>query len=500
MLRKGWSITALLVAVVAVPAFVMSIVLMMTNYVSRIDEVEADLRDRGRIIAAALAEASRYAVVSGNRAALEEPVASLLKSDLSVAIVEIWGSDGQLLLRRSGQFTSPSVSQPFRHPIRSQVLAVELLEGAPTSVAPEARGTTIGQRMGAGQRIGEALVFMSPEPLMAAKRQAIHISSLFILAAAAFSCLLGFGLGKAIRMPLSEVMNAVRQVQAGNLSIKLPAHRHGELGELQAAINDMAVNLSVGRDRLEEKVRQRTLELEEAVQLAEAAHADKRRLIARETQKVEDERRRIALDLHDHVGSSLVGARMIALDIAAAAKDLGSQGTDLNRSATRLAEIINNMYVGTRSIVKQLRPEVIDTLGLRGAIAELIDTYDANNADCRFALHVVDPFPDFRGQIAMISYRLIQEAVTNSIKHADATEIVVHLASMNSQTEIQIEIWDNGVGFDVSPAEDESGLGLVGMRERIDSVGGTMVIHSSPYRGTKVVLDLPITRPDQKDS
>lgn len=493
MLRnRGLRITTLLVAIAALPAFVMSVVLMVTNYLTRIEEVRSDLQDRGRIIAAALAEASRYGVVSGNRAALEDPAANLLKSDLSVAAVEIRDGDGQVLLNRSTRDIAAPESQAFRHPIRSQVLSVDLFEGAEAQRMSGRRHAATGPRMDTGPQIGEVLVYMSPEPLLAAKREAIRLSSIFIIGSAVISWLLGIGLAQVVRGPLGEVMAALRRIQGGDFAVGPPRRTRGELGELQQAIADMAVELGAGREQLETKVRQRTAELQEAVQQAEAAHAEKRRLIARGNDQIEDERRRIALELHDHTGGTLIAGRMIALNVQAMADDLGPQATDVAKSAGELAALIDTLYTGTRNIVKQLRPEMIDTLGLRGALAELVQTYAGNSVHCRFALHVDEPFPDLRGQPAMVAYRLVQEALTNTIKHAQASEVRVALSARADGGGLRIEICDNGIGFAAEPSDPKTGLGLVGMRERVDSVGGSMEILSEPGRGTQIVLHLPL--------
>ena len=493
MLRnKGLRITTLLVAIAAVPAFVMSVVLMVTNYLTRIEEVRSDLQDRGRIVAAALAEASRYGVVSGNRAALEDPATNLLKSDLSVAAVEIRDGDGQVLLNRSTRDIAAPESPAFRHPIRSQILSVDLFEGAEAQRMSGRRHTATGPRMDAGPQIGEVLVFMSPEPLLAAKREAIRLSSIFIIGSAVISWLLGIGLAQVVRGPLGEVMAALRRIQGGDFAVGPPRKASGELGELQQAIADMAGELGAGREQLETKVRQRTAELQEAVQQAEAAHAEKRRLIARGNEQIEEERRRIALELHDHTGGTLIAGRMIALNLQAMANDLGPQATEVAKSAGELAALIDTLYTGTRNIVKQLRPEMIDTLGLRGALAELVQTYAGNSVHCRFALGIDEPFPDLRGQPAMVAYRLVQEALTNTIKHAQASEVRVALSARADDAGLRIEISDNGIGFAAEPSDAKTGLGLVGMRERVDSVGGSMEILSEPGRGTQIVLHLPL--------
>lgn len=492
MLRRGWSITTLLVAIATLPALTMSVVLMISNYLTRLEEVRSDLEDRGRILAAALAETSRYGVVSGNRSALEGPLAALMDNDVSIASIEIADSDGQVLVRRARSVETSVDSKPFTYPIRSRVLGTDPFEDAASLGSNHARSVTSQPSVQAGPPIGEARVYMSPEPLIAAKREAIHQSSIFIVLVMVLSCFLGIALAQLIRGPLGRVLSSLRGIQLGSFEVQLPKDHGGDLGELQRAIVDMATELAAGRHALEDKVRVRTAELQQAVQRAELASAEKRRLVARGTEQLEEERRRIALELHDQCGGTLVGARMLVLNVLALARELGPAGSDLQRSATDLSGLIDAVYASTRTIVKQLRPEVIDTLGLRSAIGEMVQTYDSHSAGCRFLLEVREPFPDLRGQAAIVAYRLVQEALANCIKHANASIVRVDLASNAQGGTLALTISDDGVGFDESVRDPKSGLGLIGMRERVSTHGGRMTLRTAPGQGTRIELLLPL--------
>jgi two-component system sensor histidine kinase UhpB len=141
-----------------------------------------------------------------------------------------------------------------------------------------------------------------------------------------------------------------------------------------------------------------------------------------------------------------------------------------------------------------LRPEVIDTLGLIGALEELVRNLDTVHPTCRVSL-VADPgVPNLRGEQAMPVYRVTQEALTNVLKHARATKVQVHLSVTPDGQSLLLDIRDNGAGFDPEQARG-SGIGLIGMRERVSAAGGQLQLISSPGQGTQVRVSVPLKQP-----
>ena len=143
-----------------------------------------------------------------------------------------------------------------------------------------------------------------------------------------------------------------------------------------------------------------------------------------------------------------------------------------------------------RDIVSRLRPEVIDTLGLRVAVDEMVRQYDALHPQCRFELQATGDFAGLDDETAIAAYRLIQEALSNVVKHSSATKACVRIAVPSDRKQLHIQIDDNGCGFDRDTIEP--GIGLIGMSERVDGLGGTLDIQTQPNAGTSIAIDLPV--------
>jgi len=197
----------------------------------------------------------------------------------------------------------------------------------------------------------------------------------------------------------------------------------------------------------------------------------------------------VAVEIHDHLGASLISVRLEASALAAKAESSGDEG--MARAAQRIADTVQRLYTSTRDIVKSLRPEVIDTLGLAGAVEELVSSLDRVHPDCRFRVHVPTPLPHLCSELAMQAYRVIQESLTNIVKHARATAATVTLSLSDDAQSLCIEIKDNGVGFNTDTSTRD-GLGLIGMRERVASVDGEICISSPTAQGTTITVTLPL--------
>jgi two-component system sensor histidine kinase UhpB len=149
----------------------------------------------------------------------------------------------------------------------------------------------------------------------------------------------------------------------------LPVRVGDEIGELQAAINEMAQGLSARGEELRALVDQRTADLQEAMAKAHTADAERGRLLARSNKQLEDERKRIAVEIHDHLNASLIGLRSKAQHIADVSSGMeGGPAREVNATAIEITSTIATLYQNARDLIKQLRPEVIDVLGLTGAL------------------------------------------------------------------------------------------------------------------------------------
>jgi len=478
---RQWGIAARLLSIAVLPAGVMALVVTITLQVRAQHEVLRDVAERGRLIAAAMAQSSQYGLVSGNVAYLRTTLHHLLDTDRSIDCIDILDAQRRSVVSACQPGSRPAQAEWSERLVQLDALPeVDLF--APLADAKPSSPSTL-------RTVGVVRVSMTPEPLLQAKRQSLAVASAFVLAAAVLSCLLGWKLAARLRLTFAAVMRALRDVRRGRFDVQLEPQGEGELGELQQTIIEMAATLGAARHDLEQQVASRTRALQEAVDIARQADEEKRRLIVHSNAAVEEERRRIAVEIHDQLGAALIAVRLEASALLARAE--ATHDDELTRGARRIAGTTESLYAITRDIVKSLRPEVIDTLGLIGALEELVRNLDKVHPTCRVSLVAEPGVPNLRGEQAMPVYRVTQEALTNVFKHAQATRAQVRLAMEPEGRQLQLHITDNGQGFDVHQAS-RTGMGLIGMRERVRAAGGRIDVRSSPGHGTQVAVTLPL--------
>jgi two-component system, NarL family, sensor histidine kinase UhpB len=236
--------------------------------------------------------------------------------------------------------------------------------------------------------------------------------------------------------------------------------------------------------------------LQASMQAVRAADAEKRRLLQRVTTAVEDERKAIALEIHDELNATLVAVRLEAQQIAALAADPG-QGAGGEAAAARIrdkaqaiAQLALGLYNSGRTLVRRLRPEMLDMLGLQGALEEMVRQVGSSHPACRFTLRTEGGFAGIDGGAAISAYRIVQEALSNIVKHARASDASVEVVR---QAEVlRITVADDGIGFD--PARTAAGVGLAGMRERVQALGGSFAMDCAS--GTRIAITLPAPEPE----
>jgi two-component system CheB/CheR fusion protein len=245
--------------------------------------------------------------------------------------------------------------------------------------------------------------------------------------------------------------------------------------------------LQDANDHLEARVQGRTEELAKEVRAHQAAKAATANLLHRLVTSQEDERRRIARDLHDDFGQRLTALRLM-LERAQQAKG----GTDASRvEIDRALRLVAQIGGDVNFLSWQLRPTALDELGLAAALPRFVTEWSSHiGVAAEFRLGGYQ-----QGQLSaeaeVTFYRVAQEALNNVAKHAHATRVDVVLGASEGQVVLVVE--DDGIGFEASEhgegaPDSGSGFGLPGMRERAALVGAVLQIESSPGRGTSVYL------------
>lgn len=238
-----------------------------------------------------------------------------------------------------------------------------------------------------------------------------------------------------------------------------------------------ALAIKAERDQLESEVRRRTDELTQL-----ATHLQTAR---------EDERSRLARELHDELGALLTAAK---LDAARIKPKLGGLGPEVTERLTHLTETLNSGIALKRRIIEDLRPSSLAHLGLLPALEILVKEF-GTRAEIPIVAEL-EPVP-LPARTELTVYRFVQEAFTNIAKYAQATEVRVRLTADGDHA--LVEVGDNGRGFDIR-AQPSSSHGLLGMRYRIAADGGSFRVDSAPNQGTRLVARLPLRAPEPAGS
>jgi two-component system CheB/CheR fusion protein len=250
-----------------------------------------------------------------------------------------------------------------------------------------------------------------------------------------------------------------------------------------------AEELQGAQDELERRVRHRTREIESAVTAQESATLAVTNMLHRLVSAQEDERHRIARDLHDHFGQQLTALRMALERSQTNRKDPASDGHEIADALALTQQIGRDLDF----LAWELRPTALDELGLAAALPRFLTEWSAHcgiPAEFRSGGFEQGQLPH-DAEVAF--YRVAQEALNNISKHAHPTRVDVVLATSDGQVVLVIE--DDGVGFD--PSEEPraaKGFGLLGMRERATLVGATLQVESAPGKGTSVFLRCPVAK------
>ena len=217
----------------------------------------------------------------------------------------------------------------------------------------------------------------------------------------------------------------------------------------------------------------------------EDAHRKLKILSQRRVKVQEEERRHLARELHDEVGQALTAAK---INLQAAMKE--SDGAKSKR-IDETAAILERLLGQVRQISLDLRPSMLDDLGLVPALRSLLDQ-QGRRASVAVHLSAKNMPENLDPEIQTTCFRIAQEAITNVVRHANATRIDVDLGCENGN--LRMRVRDNGRGFDAESAQAQTvGLGLIGIKERAALVGGRAKIISSPNKGTAIEILLPLT-------
>jgi signal transduction histidine kinase len=351
-----------------------------------------------------------------------------------------------------------------------------------------------------GARLGTVVMGYSRAEALAETARVRREVGLAWAAAAALAALLAWLLAAYIARPIAAVAAAMQRAPEGDARADLGVGRGDEIGVLASSFNEMAEDLSRHRRHLNELVEARTaaltdanLRLEAEIREREKVEEELRRSreelrdLASHLQSVrEQERGDIAREIHDELGQALTALKLdlhwVGRQVAAARPDAAGP------RIAAMSKSIDATVQAVRRISSQLRPKLLDDLGLSAALEWQAREFEVRTGvECRIRSDpddiVLDP------ALSTALFRIFQETLTNVARHASASRVDVVLTNFGGR--VEMEVTDDGRGIRPEQVSNGRSLGIVGMRERVRSLGGLLAIEGRRGGGTSVRVSIP---------
>ncbi len=283
--------------------------------------------------------------------------------------------------------------------------------------------------------------------------------------------------------PFEGLKSGLADLEAGKSNVRIEHRGATEFRAISAALNSLAETL----DRFK---------------------TENRSLVDRLIRVQDDERKEIARDLHDEAGPCLFSIRAGVVALSELTADPTAEAGKIQQACgnvNRASEVLQNLF---RALLGRLVPRGLAEFGLREVLKGLIGSWQLSRSDVALALVCPHDLSILDEPTALTAFRVVQESLTNVFRHADATSAQVRVeftalpspASTDQEPEgapaLLIEVEDNGVGI---PDQPRLGLGLLGMKERVQALGGTISISKRSGGGTQVIASLPLPKDEEDD-
>ncbi len=285
--------------------------------------------------------------------------------------------------------------------------------------------------------------------------------------------------------PLEETHRGAREA---NIHLNQMVHTLSQrTHELAASVEDLKKEV-VQRRAIEESLRVSQQTSSDLLKKSRELQEELRQLSRQLLSAQEEERKKISRELHDVIAQTLTG---INVRLAALKTDSTVSSKALKSKITSTQELVEKSVDIVHRFARELRPSVLDDLGLIPALQTFMTSY-MKDTGIRVKMKVFAGIEQTDGNTRTVLYRIAQEALTNVARHAQASQ--AELSIQNAGGGICMEITDNGCGFAVEgkgSAKKNNRLGLLGMRERVEMIGGTFCVESAPGKGTTIRVEIP---------
>ena len=265
-------------------------------------------------------------------------------------------------------------------------------------------------------------------------------------------------LNKALKS-IAIIVKTLGAIETGNYQQKLPPFAIQEFDSIANAMNHLMAEL-------------------------DATRQENRALTQHSLSIQEDERQRLSQELHDELGQSLTAIKVMAVTVA-------HPKADHEKISGAIVSICNHLMLVVRSMMQQLHPLVLTELGLKACLEDLIQHWAERNPELNLTITCNDSIDEIDKNRAIQIFRIIQECLTNVIRHAQASQVNIQLDIVDRPSaELNLMIRDNGKGCDLT--SHTPGFGLLGMKERIKSLNGEISLTSMPEQGMSISVKIPL--------
>jgi len=279
--------------------------------------------------------------------------------------------------------------------------------------------------------------------------------------------------GRALA-PFPVIASGLERIQRGDLTFRLPALPGFEARAIGAAFNRMA-------EAVEDKV-----QAERKVREAETRLEERREMALLVEQRVEEERRLIAHELHDEFGQSVTAIRSLAQAIK-------TQGGARDPATAEAAQLISDeaarLYDNMHGLIPRLTPLSLDTLGLAATLENLVRDWQRRYPSIALSVRQ-DLAVDLGPSVTLAIYRVVQEGLINALRHAQPSRVDISVESKADR--IVVTVADDGIGMPADWAR-AGHFGLRGLAERVEHLGGTFRVGNCPSRGVQLTAEIPLT-------